>query len=457
MRMPRSRIAPDRRRWLSRGAWTIADQGLFAAANLIVNALLARWLSVREYGTFAFSYSIFLLLGTVHTALLSEPMLIFGPGKYAADVTEYVKRLLRGHWMIMGVCGIPCALVGVILWRRHAPMLGEAFLGLAIAAPFILVSWLMRRACYIRARPQWAAAAGALYLVLMVAGTFLLSRQGALTIGSAFAVMGGASALAAAWLMARLHAFARSTRAGASLPEVRSDHWAYGRWAAATGMLSWVPLNLYYVALPIWGGFAVTGALKALVTLVMPLIQVQAALSNLLTPALVRARGGRDFGRLLRASLAGFALASLGYWLLLGALHPLLIHWLYGGRYDDVGPMLWLVGILPLFAGTGEALSDALRALERPDLIFWAALASSGTTVIVGLGAAALAGVTGAAVGQALSLAAAAAVMWLFLARLRQHARRAASKAAGGAEHPARGRLAVAGPDANGAEPLSGR
>ncbi|HEX6536115.1 MAG TPA: hypothetical protein VF041_16070 [Gemmatimonadaceae bacterium] len=451
------RIAPDRR-WLGRGAWSIADQGFFAAANLIASVLLARWLPPREYGTFAFSYSIFLLFGTVHTALLAEPMLIFGSGKYAGDVPDYVKRLLHGHWRITAGCSVPCAVAGVVLWLRHEPGLGEAFIGLAVAAPFILATWLLRRACYLEARPRWAATAGALYLLLMVSGTVFLGQRGALTIGAAFGVMAVASALAAAWLMVRLRALGRtSARAGGALTSVRGDHWAYGRWAAVTGMLSWVPLNLYYVALPAWGGFAAAGALKALLTLVMPLVQVQIALSNLLTPALVRARGRPVFARLLRTALVWVALASIGYWLVLGALHSVLVHALYGGRYDDASHLLWVVGLLPLATGTGEALIDALRALERPDLNCWAALASSLTTATVGLGAAAMAGLTGAAVGELLSLTVSAVMLWIFFARQREQAHRTSAGTGAGTTHPPAGPLVATAPDANDAEPLGGR
>lgn len=410
--------------WASRGMWTLTDQGLFSLSSVMVNVLLARWLSTHAYGAFAVSYSLFLLLGTVHTALLAEPLLVYGAGKYAHAIPAYVRLVMRGHWLVMGVCSLILASAGIIMLQLGMPLLGRAMLGVAAAAPFILLSWLMRRACYIRARPQWAATAGALNLGLTVLGLLLLKHYGSLSIVSALGVIGGASALASASLVLRVRTpMAGSGAAPPTVASVLRDHWSYGRWAAGTGMLSWAPTDLYILVLPLWGGLGASAGLKALMTLVMPAVQAQNAMSNLLTPLLVRARGQSAFKRILMIAMLCFASFSIGYWLLLGIVHKPLVHGIYGGRYDHVGTVLWLLGLLPLFSGMAEALSDALRALERPDRIFWAAIASTTATIGLGVTAAARWGVAGVAIGQIASAIAAVGVMWMSLARLRKRVR----------------------------------
>ena len=67
--------------WLGRGAWAVSDQGLFAVSSALLNILLARWLTPSAYGAFAVAYSVSLFMGAFHTALLTEPMLVFGSGK----------------------------------------------------------------------------------------------------------------------------------------------------------------------------------------------------------------------------------------------------------------------------------------------------------------------------------------------------------------------------------------
>jgi len=64
--------------WAKQGIWAIIDQALFSGANFIVNILLARWLSQEQYGAFAVALSIFYLLAGFHTAVLTEPMMVFG-------------------------------------------------------------------------------------------------------------------------------------------------------------------------------------------------------------------------------------------------------------------------------------------------------------------------------------------------------------------------------------------
>ena len=60
--------------WTTRGFWAVVDQALFAVSNLIINVLLARWLSPQEYGAFVTAYVVLILVGVAHGGLLIEPM-----------------------------------------------------------------------------------------------------------------------------------------------------------------------------------------------------------------------------------------------------------------------------------------------------------------------------------------------------------------------------------------------
>src|SRR5437763_5035661 len=74
-----------------KGALAISDQALFSGANFLVNILLARWMAASEYGAFSLAYSVFLLFAVVHTALLIEPMMVFGSGKYQRVFPSYLR------------------------------------------------------------------------------------------------------------------------------------------------------------------------------------------------------------------------------------------------------------------------------------------------------------------------------------------------------------------------------
>src|SRR5258708_24760376 len=176
------------RKWLQRGVWAVADQGLFALANVALNVLLARWLAPDQYGAFAVGYSLFLFIGAFHTALLTEPMLVFGPARYAGQPHGYFNILCRGHW-ILTVCGSALlTLTGFGLRANGVSALAQAMFGLALAAPFSLLMWFGRRAAYVRLQPRLATCASAGYLALLVLGLFILALLQRVSIFSAMLI-----------------------------------------------------------------------------------------------------------------------------------------------------------------------------------------------------------------------------------------------------------------------------
>lgn len=409
--------------WVERGAWAVADQGLFAVANFGLGVLLARWLTPAEFGAFTVVYAIFLLLGTLHTAVLTEPMLVFGSARYAGAFRSYLRLLLKGHWLVtLGASALLAAAAAVVMLIGGGTGgdVAMALLGMAFAAPFILFSWLTRRACFARMQPRSAAIGGAIYLALMLIGTFVLHRSGRLGVLTALGVLALASLIAGAWIVWRLHANDSSrTTAPVDPRSVLAEHWRYGRWAIASSALSWVPGNVFFLALPAAGGLAASAGLKALLNLVMPILHANAALATLLLPALARARDGEQgrFRELAFGAAAVFAVGALLYWLLIGLVAHPLIAWLYDGKYVEFAGLLWLAGILPLTAGIVAVLGASLRALERPDLVFWAYVGSAAVALSAGVGSMWLWGVAGAIVGMLIASVTTAVILLVALRR----------------------------------------
>src|SRR5260370_35171127 len=58
-------IRPDFALWATKGALAIGDQTFFAGTHFLLNVVLARWLTPVEYGAFALTYSVFVLLSSV--------------------------------------------------------------------------------------------------------------------------------------------------------------------------------------------------------------------------------------------------------------------------------------------------------------------------------------------------------------------------------------------------------
>ena len=399
------------RRWGTQGTWALLDQGLFASANFTVYILLARWLSVEQYGGFTVAFSVFLLIGTIHTAVLTEPMLIFGSGRFRERFGDYITILISWHWRLGLILAAPLVICGAGLAAAGSAATGWPIGILSITAPCILFLWLMRRACYARLLPRIAALAGIAYLAAVLILLYLLRVTDSLTAVSALLLIATASAGTAAGIRFRLSDRPADQPTDLLMLEARSEHLRYGRWAVGTSMLSWVPGNVFYFFLPIWWGLEGTAALRAMYNLLLPVLHGIGAIGVLLLPALVRVRGTPDFRRSILGFSAVFVAFAATYWLALVTLGDSAANWLYESQYDGFANLLPVLGLLPFATGLVAVLGGALRAIERPDLVFWAYVASSFTAILVGLPLSAQFGPMGGAAAQV----AAAAVTFLGL------------------------------------------
>jgi O-antigen/teichoic acid export membrane protein len=385
------------RKWIGRGAWAIADQSLFALANVLLNILLARWLTPNEYGAFAVAYSCFLFIGTFHTALLTEPLLVFGPSKYAKQARGYLALLLRGHWLLTAAGGLCLMAAGGVLYANGFRTMSQALLGLAIATPFSLLMWFVRRAAYVRFQPQLAMIASTGYLVLLLAGLIGLKQLHFVSIFSAMLILSAAGATCGFWLMRKIRRTLPEVEESVTSRPVITDHWRYGRWASPTSVLTWIPLNLCFVVLSILVNLEATGAFKALLILILPLLQANAALGSLLLPAMVlRVRDDKQFKQLLRTSLLLFATGACIYSALIGVFGKSLLQLIYGGGYPSQAGLLRVLLLIPLLDGVTVVLSHALRSLQVPRQVFWAQLTVVLFLLTVGVGATRLSGLWGA-------------------------------------------------------------
>ena len=387
---------PDRPAgWARAGVWSVLDQALFAGGNFVLNVLLARWLAPEAYGAFTVAFVVFLLVGTVHGGLFVEPLLVFGPGRFEGRLRPYLRVLLGAHAAFAGGAGALLALAGGAAWALGSPALGGMLGVLALAQGFILALWLLRRACYVVSRPAWAAGAGALYLVLLVAGALGLRAAGALSGATALALMALGSAVAAVALAVRLGVPLRPAR-GRVGGEARAAHVGYGRWAAWTGVLEWAALAVPYLALPVFVGLEASGALRALYNLAMPALQGFGALATLALPLFVRARAEGRLRPTATAVGAGMLGLSVVYAALVLVGGRAAVAWLYDGQYAVGLPSLALLAALPVANVAANVLATLLRSDERPEAVFRARAWATGVAATVGTGLTAAFGVPGA-------------------------------------------------------------
>lgn len=377
--------APRARRggMLRKGFWAVMDQGLFAGSNFIVNIMLANWLTPAQYGAFSTAFAAFLFLGVVHTALLTEPMLVFAPDRYKSQMGKYFAALIRGH-VIVSLAASACLAIAGLYLRAHAQIdLANALFWFAATGPFTLFLWFMRRTSYAQFNPRRAAMAGFVYLFLIVAGLLVFHHIGVMGVGVSLVLMGACSLVAGLWLVVGHVHF--GSLDSALLKDVAAEHWKYGRWAAATQLLGYIPGNVYYFLLPKLATLEQSGALRALSNLVNPFIQANAALCLLLLPAFVRSHHTPEGKRMHRLALLVLAGAPAIYWLGLGIFNHQIIALVYKGKYAQYSSLLWVIGLQPVIAGMCGVYGSLLRARQKLNAVFWGGVVAAVAAVTLGV------------------------------------------------------------------------
>jgi O-antigen/teichoic acid export membrane protein len=370
------------RNWAGRGFWAVIDQALFAGANFLVSILLARWLEPAAYGAFSLAYAIFLLLGTVHTGLWTEPMLVYGSGRFREDFAAYQQVLLRYHWRFGGAACLFFLVLHLGFWACGAREIALSVLGLSLAAPTVLYLWLVRRGAYVLLKPRLAALGGGLYLLLYLTQTFFFLRTNTLNTFTALLAMAVASLVSAESIRWRMNT---ETEQVMDAEKVYNLHWHYGRWALLAGIFSWVPGNIFYLILPAFHGFEAAARFKALMNLLMPILHVNGALGQLLVPGMVRALAQGKLRQFILASLAAFTAFAISYWFLLVTFGSHLLKWIYRDKYLETTDWICWLGLLPVLVATISTISSALRVIEKQKIVAQSYGLISVLTIILGI------------------------------------------------------------------------
>ena len=231
---------------------------------------------------------------------------------------------------------------GIAVWHGGMELLAMSLWGFALAGPFILFLWLMRRFCYVQLKPELAARVGGIYFVLMVLGIAVLHRHELLSAFSALCVIGVASLGSSIWLFRSFKIENRSPTFNELKGNILRDHRKYGGWAASTNVLMWFPGNINFILLP-----AIVilkrGALKALLNLLC-LSNNRLQLGNNSDSHFSYNWGKPGYMNLVYSTLLLLGSSAVLYWcLLFWFTHPLM-SWFYNGAYDSNADLLWILG-----------------------------------------------------------------------------------------------------------------
>jgi len=391
--------------WLGVGAGVATEQALGAAANFVFTILLARWLDIAGYGEYAVGYALLWLVWGFYEGLLLDPAMLFSSSKFRDQLRTYHSTLLIGHALLSIVFVVAFATAGTVAKAAGLDKAAPPWFMLAVAGPVIFLPQLLRGLCRARLQTSVGASGAALYAVCLLAGIAIDHYLQLLSATTAFAVMALASAACALWLIWRLDLSLRRLPLGRGglCAQIAVEHWSYGRWLASANLLSWMPMNIWYAALPLLAGIEAAAVMRALSNLAQPLVQAYAAAHSILIPAFVQAQEKQRFRRDLNVVLVTAFGSALAFAAAVGLLRSPLIAWLYHGRYLTETILIWPIMVRAAFMGVSVVQSAAMQSLERGDWLVASFAVSTGTIVLVGLPATAIWGLEGAVWSQLLA------------------------------------------------------
>ncbi len=409
------------RAWSPKGALALVDQGLISGANFIVGIVLARHLAPEQYGAYAVAFQVFLFLSVAYSALILEPLSVFGSSVYRDSNREYLGVLLRIHGVVAAVILLGlCACAWVVRLVSPGGELTSALIGVAVAAPCMLLFSLARRGFYVKLSPRQAALGALGYFAVVLGGLLLTFYRGSLSPLSAFLLIATGAGVTAPMMLAGLGFSLKPRAAALRLSEVIQRHWGYGRWALGSAVAIWFSTAIYYPILGSFHGLAETGALQAMSNFSSPVAQAFAAMSLLSLPyaaGLHHQKRSGGTGHLAARLALIYAGGTTLYWLLVVLFRWQIVQTLYAGKYMGiVGLIPWLaLGSVLRISATSQAI--ILRAMHAPALVFVAYGAASAFDVVAGIPLTWAFGLRGAVFGMLLSSAFALLVTLLMLHR----------------------------------------
>lgn len=403
---------------LGKFSYSLLDQVLSVGGMFVVNIALARARSKEEYGAFALSYSVFTFLSGLHNASILETYTIYGSGRYHHRFADYGKLLWRTNaWLLAVLSALLFAIWQSLRWINSA-LASPAMLGVVLTCGALLTASFMRRTFYIRRRPDLAARFSAAFFVSCMILLALAVHNEMLNGLSAFLIVGLAWAVAALFIVREPKENGSDDGMDFLLlePDYWAEHWKYSRWVFVTALVFQFTAQAYFWVVAALLSVRDVAELRALYNLVLPMDQVFGAIMLLILPqmALQFAAGAHGELRHLWQQCALLFLGiSAAFALAVGLESFPLLHFIYGGKFDSVAPLLRWYVLLPVVMALGNAANAALKAAEKPRAVFYAYLASGAATFVLGIPLVQRFGVRGAIYGTLLSAATYTAVLSL--------------------------------------------
>ena len=409
--------------WGGRGAASIMDMALFNGSQFLLSILLARWLTIADYGRFSVIYSAIVFVNGVHMAVVSEPTLVFW-ARHSGNERRFLADTIFFNTLFSLILLSVVVILGFVLCDFGMATLGNVLLAvlLAVVQPFF---WYFRQVAYAQLRPWWAVAQTAFYAALLLSGAVVMRWHGGLSMPSVFGVMAFACFLPVAWALGRMRPVFQWPLSPVSRQALR-DCLRYSAWSAPSGVAGWAMMNVIIIAMPFLASLNDAAWLKVSLNILVPFQQVLIAVSLLALPTLTRAIQEKNWARARKLIFWFFIFAmsgGLAFSTVLWLWGDLIFHLFYGARYAGDYRFFRYGILLPLLWPAMTAAFMVLRAFQNPKSIFMAHVVTLGTVGIIAVPLGVLHGTQGALIAMTVMYAVLLLLLLRFVVREMRHPR----------------------------------
>ena len=344
----------------------VADQGLIAAFNLVLQLALLRFATPADYGLFVLWQSLIMMLMGFQDAMIGVPLAVritYDPLNTRRFVLERQLASFSGLFVVAAAC------VGLVAVTLTAP--GRAEFALAVAVGLYAASFMVYAAtrflCLSRMQFGVALVLDGTYAALsLVAVGILYLRTGTISLTPLFLALSApplVAAVLARLVMPRPPAF----RWRRTLARYRPI-WRDTRWTVAAALASELQNRAFVFVLTAVYGPAVMGGIFAGMLVLRQIAVLVQAFTAFARPQMARLRERGDLKGLTRftaasiALLAGLYLVNL---LLLGLVWPLVEAYVYANKYEGMWSVVVVWTLISLAQVPVPPLAVALVALGR--------------------------------------------------------------------------------------------
>ena len=191
--MPRFTVGSGAKHLFRRASWSLVDQGLSAASNLLLSIIVARQLDAGGFGAFAIAFLTFGLVISVARATIGQPLQITYSGAPQAEWREAVRSALAAAVVLGLAVGAVLVAVGLLLGGGT----GGALVAVGICMPGLVAQDTCRMAFFSIGRAKQAAFNDGLWTLLEFAALAAMIWLGVREVAPFILAWGGSATVAA--------------------------------------------------------------------------------------------------------------------------------------------------------------------------------------------------------------------------------------------------------------------